>query len=103
MTFIPREELFTCAACGNDVEPLGKGTYRDHCPVCLFSQHVDLDGPGDRLSPCKKLLRPISIDQDGKKGFVIMYKCEGCKKLHRNRAAPDDDIIGFLKNSENSL
>lgn len=94
-TFIPREEAFVCASCGYATEPLGKGTYRDHCPRCLASKHVDRDGPGDRLSACKGLLKPLAIDYDGKKGYVIMYECKKCGKSSRNRAAPDDDIIGF--------
>ena len=95
--FIPREELFTCDHCGNEVQPLGKGTYRDHCPKCLWSKHVDMEGPGDRLSSCKALLEPKEIDQQAKKGFVIVYECTGCKKISRNRAADDDEILDFLK------
>ena len=95
--FIAREEPFTCEACGMDVQPLGKGTYRDHCPKCLTSKHVDRDGPGDRLSSCKGLLKPVSIDQDGKKGFMIVYVCENCGMQHRNRAAPDDEVLEFLR------
>jgi tRNA(Ile2) C34 agmatinyltransferase TiaS len=102
MPFIPREESFTCEHCGMLVQPLGKGTYRDHCPKCLYSKHVDRDGPGDRLSSCKGLLEPVAIDTDSKKGFVITYRCTGCKKSHRNKSAPDDDVIGFM-NKENSV
>lgn len=102
MVFIAREEPFSCASCGKDVTVLGKGTYRDHCPFCLASFHVDRDGPGDRLSSCKGILHAREIDQSGKKGYVIIYECEQCGKTSRNRAAPDDDIIGFLqKKSEN--
>lgn len=97
MAFIPREESFVCEHCGIAVEPLGKGTYRDHCPECLSSKHVDRDGPGDRLSSCKGILKPVAIDQDAKKGFVIVYECEKCRKSSRNRAAPDDKIIEFMK------
>jgi len=97
MAFIPREESFVCEHCDLAVEPLGKGTYRDHCPSCLCSKHVDRDGPGDRLSACKGLLKPVAIDHDSKKGFVIVYECEKCKKSLRNRAAPDDRIIDFMK------
>lgn len=93
--FIAREEPFVCEHCGIAVEPLLKGTYRDHCPKCLYSKHVDRDGPGDRLSACQGLLEPVGIDQDGKKGFVIQYRCTKCKKSSRNRAAQDDDILGF--------
>jgi len=95
MPFIPREEPFLCEQCENPTEPLLKGTYRDHCPKCLYSKHVDRDGPGDRLSSCQGLLKPIGIDQDGKKGFLIIYSCMKCGKGSRNRAASDDDIVGF--------
>ena len=99
MTFLPREEAFTCEHCGFQVQPLGKGTYRDHCPKCLYSKHVDQDGPGDRLSLCKGSLKPTAIDQDGKKGFVIIHVCEKCGKVQRNKAAHDDDVIGFMEAS----
>ena len=97
--FIPREEPFVCNQCGENVKPLGQGTYRDHCPRCLFSKHVDQDGPGDRLSPCKGLLEPTGIDQDGKKGIVILYQCVNCGKRSRNRAAHDDNILKFMDGS----
>ncbi len=97
MTFIAREEQFVCEKCGQHVMPLGKGTYRDHCPSCLHSKHVDRDGPGDRLSACKSVLVPTHIDHDGKKGTMIVYRCAGCSKVSRNRAAPDDDILGFAQ------
>ena len=92
MPFIPQEEAFTCEHCGIAVEPLGKGTYRDHCPVCLYGKHVDQDGPGDRLSRCKGLLAPVGVDQDGKKGFVIIYECVKCGASKRNKAAADDHL-----------
>lgn len=103
MTFIAREESFTCEACGSAVKTLGKGTYRDHCPKCLASKHVDRDGPGDRLSTCQGILSAKAIDQDGKKGFVIVFECEKCGMEHRNRAAPDDDIVGFLRKASEGL
>lgn len=98
MPFIPREEPFVCDHCGENVKTLRQGTYRDHCPTCLFSKHVDKDGPGDRLSSCKGTLEPIAIDQDDKKGFMILYQCVNCGKRSRNRAADDDDIVGFMNN-----
>ena len=100
MAFIPREEPFICEHCGLSVLPLGSGTYRDHCPVCLYSKHVDRDGPGDRLSACKGLLKPVGIDQTGKKGFLILYQCEQCQKRSRNRAASDDKVIEFMQKNE---
>lgn len=99
-SFIPREEPFVCGHCGTAVKPLGKGTYRDHCPQCLHSKHVDRDGPGDRLSECKGFLIPTAIDHDGKKGTMIVYECEACGKKSRNKASDDDDIIAFMKTIE---
>ena len=95
-TFIPREEFFICGHCQKPVEPLGKGTYRNHCPWCLWSKHVDERGPGDRNSLCKGLMKASGIDQDGKKGFVIVSLCEKCGKVSRNRAAPDDHLQEFI-------
>lgn len=96
-SFIPREEPFVCRHCGIRVQPLGRGTYRDHCPACLYSRHVDHDGPGDRLSSCLGFLQPIAIDQDGKKGFIISYRCVKCGKTSRNRAADDDKLVEFMR------
>jgi DNA-directed RNA polymerase subunit RPC12/RpoP len=95
MTFIAREEPFVCEHCGLSVTPIEHGSYRNHCPKCLYSKHVDRDGPGDRLSACKGLQKPVAIDLDGKKGFVIVYECTKCGKNSRNKAAIDDNIIGF--------
>ncbi len=92
MIFIAREEAFTCKHCGKPVEPLGKGSYRNHCPACLWSKHVDAEGPGDRASTCTGLMRPDSLDFDGKKGWLIVHVCEACGKRIPNKTAPDDDL-----------
>lgn len=90
--FIPREEPFTCARCGLAVEPLGRGTYRNHCPACLWSRHVDDAGPGDRASPCQGLMRPVALDQRSGKGWIIIHECERCGLRVKNKAAPDDNL-----------
>ena len=76
MTFIARQEPFTCENCGTDAEPLEHGTYRNHCPRCLCSKHVDEKGPGDRESTCKGLMKPVSIDYRSKKGWMIVHQCQ---------------------------
>ena len=93
--FIPRQESFLCDHCGQAVTPLEHGTYRNHCPFCLYSKHVDLDGPGDRRSDCGGLMEPIALDQSGKKGFVLVHQCMECGHEQRNKAAPDDDLTNF--------
>jgi len=87
--FTKRDENFVCENCGKSVEKLVY-TSRDHCPHCLCSKHVDIM-PGDRANDCHGLLRPIQVELDSKKGYVIVYKCERCGQLHRNKAAEDDN------------
>lgn len=81
---------FMCANCGFSVPPLESGGYRNHCPQCLCSLHVDVN-PGDRANDCLGLLRPIGVE-DGKKGWVIVSQCETCGEVRRNRAALDDPV-----------
>lgn len=95
MPFIARQEPFICEHCGADVLPLSNGSYRNHCPECLWSKHVDSAGPGDRASTCGGGMKPIGIDQKSKKGFIIQHKCEACGKYIVNTAAPDDKLASF--------
>jgi len=95
MPFIPRQERFTCGNCRRGVEPLESGSYRNHCPFCLYSKHVDEEGPGDRLSECKGLMKPVGIDQRSSKGFMVLFECTVCGKKISNKAAPDDDLTAF--------
>ncbi len=92
MIFIAREEPFICEHCGVSVSPIEHGSYRNHCPRCLYSKHVDDQGPGDRASDCGGLMRPTGLDHDGKKGWMIVHECERCGKQIPNKAAPDDDL-----------
>lgn len=43
------------------------------------------------------LFEPIRVELDSKKGYVIIYKCQKCGKLHRNKAAEDDNIDLLIK------
>ncbi len=92
MPFIAREEPFTCEHCGANVQPLGRGTYRNHCPHCLYSKHVDRDGPGDRASQCQGLMKPAGLDYRSGKGWMIRHECERCGKRIVNKPAPDDHL-----------
>ena len=92
MTFIARQEPFTCEHCGAAVAPLTNGSYRNHCPHCLYSKHVDAEGPGDRASACGGMMAPVGLDQRSKKGFMILHRCVKCGKELPNKAAPDDDL-----------
>ena len=80
---------FACAHCGATVEPLRSGGYRNHCPHCLWSVHVDVI-PGDRASGCRGAMEPTAVDYKAPKGFVVVHRCTCCGIVRRNRAAPDD-------------
>lgn len=98
MVFITRQEPFDCEQCGAAMLPLPHGSCRNHCSKCLWSKHVDLEGPGDRASECQGLMQPIMLDQDGKKGWMILHRCTLCGVEKRNKAAPDDDLAAFKMN-----
>jgi hypothetical protein len=85
---------FTCEQCGKAVEPVSDGSYRNHCPFCLYSKHVDNE-PGDRLSTCGGLMEPVGATYHTKKGYQIRHRCLTCGAEQLNKAAletvqPDD-------------
>lgn len=83
------DEGFVCENCGNDVLPL-EYSARDHCPICLYSKHVDIN-PGDRENSCLGLLKPIGVEKFNDT-YKIVYKCLKCGKMHKNVMAQDDDF-----------
>lgn len=83
--FQKKDSGFICGHCGTKVEPLGF-TSRNHCPVCLWSRHLD-NLPGDRSSECGGLMEPVSAEPDPKKGYILHHRCTVCGVLRRNRAA----------------
>ena len=89
---------FDCAHCGAYVPPLTNGSYRNHCPGCLWSIHVD-EIPGDRASDCLGLMKPVGLRYRGDKGYQLVHLCEKCGVQKVNRAAPDDMavLIGMIK------
>lgn len=97
MVFIAREEPFTCDHCGADVRPLERGSYRNHCPACLWSKHVDDKGPGDRASTCRGMMRPDHLDHRNGKGWMIVHRCTSCEKTIPNIIAPDDDLSAIRR------
>ena len=98
--FTKRDEEFICENCVSQVEKLGY-TSRDHCPKCLYSKHVD-KLPGDRSENCHGILRPIQVELSNKKGYVIVYKCDKCGEIRKNKAAIDDDNELLIKLTVNT-
>lgn len=89
MKIVKIDEEFICENCGKEVKKLGY-TSRDHCPHCLHSKHLDIN-PGDRMCDCNGILKPVSIDYNTKKGYMIIYKCEKCGEVRKNKTAKDDN------------
>lgn len=83
-------ESFICVWCGRQV-PIASKTCRNHCPYCFTSLHVDGDIPWDRASECHGIMRPINYEIRNWT-MKILFQCEKCGKLHRNKRAVDDDI-----------
>lgn len=80
--------------------PLTNGSYRNHCPACLYSKHVDAD-PGDRAAECGGLMRPVELTYRAGKGQVLVHRCERCGHRRPNRVAIDceqpDDLDALLR------
>ena len=89
------DEEFKCLVCNNDVLPLNY-TARDHCPKCLCSIHIDIN-PGDRACSCLDILEPIGIEKAKKDIWKIVYKCNKCGEIKRNKAAIDDNYDKILE------
>ncbi|MFI9650602.1 RNHCP domain-containing protein [Streptomyces sp. NPDC052040] len=79
---------FTCENCGRAVVALVNGSYRNHCPHCLYSLHVDIS-PGDRANDCRAPMRPAAVEHHSAKGYMIVHRCTGCGARRRNRMADD--------------
>jgi DNA-directed RNA polymerase subunit RPC12/RpoP len=82
---------FSCLQCHKDVPPLDNGSYRNHCPYCLYSIHVDIN-PGDRASDCQGVLEPVGVTYSGKKGWIILHQCQRCGEVRKNKVALDDSV-----------
>ena len=84
-------EDFICGKCGLTV--VGDG-YTNHCPECLWSQHVDVN-PGDRAETCHGLMEPIGYTH--KQGdYILFHKCILCGIIRRNKVSKNDNFEAIL-------
>ena len=93
---------FKCHHCGAYVSAaraLAGVVNRNHCPYCLWSRHLDLFEPGDRLAACKAPMRPVGLtikrSQDkyaraASGELMLVHFCADCGHLSINRIAADD-------------
>jgi DNA-directed RNA polymerase subunit RPC12/RpoP len=98
----PHNHDFSCMHCHLPVSAstlISRVQNRNHCPYCLWSRHLDLFEPGDRLSACKAGMRPVGITFKREKNryapsqgeLMIVHQCLDCGKFSLNRSAADDD------------
>ena len=112
---INRTADFTCLHCHffvSSAEILSHVHNRNHCPYCLWSRHLDLYQPGDRLSACKSGMQPVGLAikrtvnkyasrQSGE--LMVVHSCSECGSLSANRIAADDDHHRILQVYRSSL
>jgi hypothetical protein len=79
-------ENFICEHCGAEI--IGNG-YTDHCPVCLWGKHVDIN-PGDRAAECGGAMEPLGIEERGGE-YRIQYQCQKCHHKFTVKAAENDE------------
>jgi hypothetical protein len=90
--FQRRIEDFVCEHCGSEV--VGSG-FTNHCPVCLWSKHVDIN-PGDREESCQGLMEPVAVEPR-KDSYRILFRCTRCGMERWNKAASEDDFEMLLR------
>ncbi len=90
------ENGFVCIYCGRNVTHNAIGTeYRNHCPWCLRSVHLD-NRTGDRASNCHGIMEPIAISVRRDNEWLIIHRCSNCGILRENRIAGDDNEMALL-------
>jgi hypothetical protein len=85
--FQRNKEDFSCIVCGHLVH--GDG-YRNHCPHCLSSLHVD-NNPGDRKAKCRGIMDVVDIEMNHGR-LVFVQKCRKCRMQKKIKAHPEDSI-----------
>ncbi len=91
-------EDFICGHCGYSVK--GDG-FTNHCPMCLWSKHVDVF-PGDRSEKCGGLMTPVGLKIEGGKE-IIVSKCINCGEIKVCKVSKKDNRDEVIKISQKVL
>ncbi len=86
-------EDFICEKCGTSVK--GNG-YTNHCPVCLWSKHVDKT-PGDRAEECNGLMKPVGVEVNRGEIDRVIHRCQKCGFTRPAPVLPSDDREELIK------
>jgi hypothetical protein len=93
-----RDGTFRCRQCKTIVGPPISGVrHRNHCPLCLYSRHVDRTRPGDRAEECQSMMPAAGVftRRDGEQ--MLLHVCSGCGVERRNRIAADDNMVTLMR------
>ncbi len=82
---------FVCQFCAAYVPACTNGGYRNHCPYCLWSVHLDVQ-PGDRSSDCRGPMEPVGLTRPRGKGLAVVHRCTRCGVRRVNRIADETDV-----------
>lgn len=89
---------FRCGRCRSMIEPpAAGGRYRNHCPLCLTSRHVDAARPGDRACPCRALMPAVGTYFRPGGEQMLVHRCNGCGAERTNRVAADDHPVALRR------
>ena len=89
-------ESFKCVHCRAFIGPtISGGKHRNHCPLCLYSRHVDGSRPGDRASDCGAKMAPVARFTRPNGEPMVVHRCLGCGFERNNRLAADDNMVLF--------
>ena len=91
---------FICEFCQENVLPLSNGSYRNHCPFCFYSKHVDDLIPGIEILLVKGLMKPIDIKYHSKKdtnwSMYVWHAKEQVNKIAQN-TVKSDNVVQLMK------
>jgi hypothetical protein len=92
------EESFKCGHCRAFIGPtVSGGRHRNHCPLCLYSRHVDRGRPGDRACECRSLMEPSGLCTRRNGEQMIVHRCLGCGVDRVCRVAADDNPLTIMR------
>jgi len=43
------------------------------------------------------MMKPIGLEINSKKGYVIIFKCQKCGRIRKNKAAKDDNMQEIIR------
>lgn len=55
------------------------------------------DVPGDRAADCGSSMEPVAVCVRGDGEWMLVHRCTGCRTVHFNRIAGDDNPLVLMR------